>query len=383
MGSAPYIETMKTLDDTNVAGERVLLRIDANVPLSDDGRGTMLDDYRLKAIVPTIRYLLDHKAQVIVLSRLGRPKGKVVPELSLRPIYQHLGELLGEKISFINEPVASVKKRIDSEKSDLSGLENLRFYPEEEANSPEFAKQLASLGDIYVNDSFSEAHRSSASLVEITKYIDSCAGLVLEREYKVLTSLLRNPARPFCAIIGGAKIDDKLPAIKNLLDRVDCLLLGGGVANTFLAADGEEIGQSLVDRELIPAARELLKRGRGKIVLPTDVAKDDGQILDIGVKTAEAFGHYIAKAKTIFWSGNLGKTEDERFLGGSKTVARAIAESGATSVIGGGNTVELINKLGLASKMTFVSTGGSATLKLLAGEKLPAIEALASATVNS
>lgn len=368
---------MLSLESACVKGKKVLLRVDANVPLSEDSSGKIADDFRLRSIVPTINYLLGKEAKVIVLSRLGRPKGKVVPELSLGPIYQHLSALLGKKIIFWPEPPRELSSKAKLlKKGEVAGLENLRFYPEEEGGDKKFAADLAALAEIYVNESFSEAHRSSASLVEITELLPSYAGLLLDKEYRVLRTLLTHPARPFVAVIGGAKIADKLPAIKHLLDNVDQLLLGGGVANTFLAAQGEDVGSSLVDGEFTKEARKLIKRGRGKIILPIDSVKEDGAILDIGAETVQKYLKYIEKAKTVFWNGNLGMTEKKAFQQGSAVIARALADSPATSIIGGGNTIEFVNSLGLSKQMSFVSTGGSASLKLLAGEKLPALEAL-------
>lgn len=368
---------MLSLEEAPLESQRVLLRIDANVPLDEGASGKISDDSRLRAIVPTIHYLLGKKAKVIILSRLGRPEGKVVPELSLKPIYEHLSRLIDQKITFWPEhPKELAQRTLDLKNGEVVGLENLRFYPEEKASDEKFAIQLAALGDIYVNESFSESHRHSTSLVEITSHLPSYAGIQLEKEYRVLSNLLRHPARPFMAVIGGAKIADKLPACKGLIDNVDRLLVGGGVANTFLVAQGEYVGTSLVDKELIPEAGKLLKLGRGKIVLPSDSVKQGEAIYDIGSQTVKTFIGYLAKAKTVFWSGNLGVSEKSEFRNGSERIAQALAESPATTIIGGGNTVELINSLKLGQKMTFVSTGGSAALKLLAGGKLPAIEAL-------
>jgi len=368
---------MISIENVNVSNQRVLLRIDANLPLTNNAPAKIADDYRLQAIVPTIRYLVGNQAKVLILSRLGRPNGKRVAELSLEPIYRHLSDLLGQKITFWPEhPKELVKRSLGVKSGEIVGLENLRFYPGETGADRQFASMLARLGDIYVNESFSESHRHSASLVEITAFLPSYAGLLLEKEYYVLSNLLRHPARPFVAIIGGAKIADKLPACKKLIDNVDRLLVGGGVANTFLASQGEEVGTSLVDKDLLEEAKKLIKRGRGKIILPIDSVKQDEAIYDLGSQTVRVFLGFLKKAKTVFWNGNLGVTERAEFRYASERIARALADSPATTIIGGGNTAELINSLGLRQKMTFVSTGGGATLSLLAGEKLPAIEAL-------
>lgn len=370
---------MKFLEDAPLSGKRVLVRINIDVPIRGDKEPVVVDSFRLKAVLPTLHYLIDNRAKIVLLAHLGRPDGKEVRELSLRPVYLHLSALLKKPISFApklfsNATAEAVEKLGEGE---LLGLENLRFDPGEEKNSRTFAARLAHYGDLYVNDAFSVSHRSAASLVAITDLLPSYAGQLLEREYQVLSNLMKHPAKPYGAVIGGAKIEDKLPIIKQFLMRADWVLVGGGVANTFLKADGKvDIKNSLYDADRIEIAREILKKSRGKLILPTDYVWHEDKILDLGPNTIINYQRHLKSAQTVFWSGPLGKVEDEKFQKGSLEIARTIADVGATSVVGGGDTVGFINGQDLAKKFSFVSTGGSATLEFLGGRVLPGLKAL-------
>lgn len=366
---------MKNLAEATFSNRTVLLRLDLNIPLESLASSHAIP--RLTATLPTIQRLLNYQNRIIILSHLGRPRKKE-QRLSLKPIYRILADLLERPITFLpslfSPACAEAIKKMDDQA--IAGLENLRFDPGEESNSRTLARNLARYGQIYVNDAFGCAHRSSASLVAITEFLPSYAGLLLEKEYLTLTNLLRHPARPFVLIIGGAKIDDKLPVIRHLLPRADRILLGGGVANTFLAASGVEVKKSLVDRENLKTARDLQRRSRGKIILPTDYRWHDEKILDLGDETIGRYRHFLRGAKTIFWSGNLGYSEKEEFAVSSQAIARLLADLPATTIVGGGNTTQLLADLDLLNQISFVSTGGSAALRLLAGETLPGIEAL-------
>lgn len=366
---------MKTLEDISVNGKRVLVRIDANIPIVD---GKLTDTFRLSAVVPTIHFLLNRFAKVILVSHLGRPNGQADPALSLKFVYEELSRLLEQPIQFAPEIFSSATTTaIDNLKEgEIIGLENIRFDQGEEDNSRTFARNLSGYGDLFVNDALSVSHRAAASMVAITEFLPSYAGLLLEREYGVLTNLLRHPATPFVAIIGGAKIDDKLPVIQRLLQKADTVLVGGGVANTFLSASGVDIKKSLIDESCLEAAKQILKISKGQLILPTDFQWDADRILDIGPKTVAVFEGYIKRAKTIFWNGNLGKSEETEFATGSEAIAKMMAATDGTTVIGGGNTIEVCNRLGLLNDFSFVSSGGGATLELLAGRELPGVKAL-------
>lgn len=369
---------MRSLEDAPVSGKKVLLRLALDVPLSGGAEPLVLDDTRLKESLSTIHYLLNRQARVVIIGKLGRPHGQRQASLSLRPVYLHLSALLKKPIVFcptlLGERTAQAVESLKV--GEIVGLENTGFEKGEDDNSRTLAKQLAGYGDIYVNDAFSKVHRSEASTVAITEFLPSYAGLSLEKEYQTLTSLLRHPARPFVAVIGGAKAD-KLPVIGHLLHKADRILVGGGVANIFLAAEGRDVGSSVIETDYLDDAKAILRRSRGKIVLPTDDRRSTGgQIFDIGPETTSEFSRVIKGAKTIFWNGNLGKSEDEAFRAGSDGIARAIANSGATTIVGGGNTTEIINRLQLTAEISFISSGGGAALALLSGEKLPGITAL-------
>jgi phosphoglycerate kinase len=388
----------KTVKDVDVKGKRVLVRVDFNVPIAD---GAVTDDTRVRAALPTIRYLIDHGARVILCSHLGRPKGEPDPQYSLKPVRRVLQRLIGRNVAFSPETVGpeaeeAVSRMIDGE---ILMLENLRFYPGEKGNDPEFAKALAALADIYVNDAFGAAHRAHASTAGVADYLPAYAGLLLAREIETLTSMLSNPERPFVAILGGSKVSDKFGVIDKLLDVVDALIVGGGMAFTFLVAKGVDVGRSIVEPEWVEPAKEMLVKAEKngvELLLPVDFvladtfAEDaetriagreeipaDMMGLDIGPASTELFKHTISDAKTIFWNGPMGVFEMTPFETGTKEVALAVARNNrSVSVVGGGDSVAALKKFDLEERVTFVSTGGGASMKLLEGAKLPGLEAL-------
>jgi phosphoglycerate kinase len=388
-----------TLRDLDVRGKRVLVREDLNVPL-DKQSGAISDDTRLRAAVPTVRALLEAGAGVILLSHLGRPDGKPNPKLSLAPVARALSSLLGTEVRFVPDTVGEGATRAAAalRPGEVLLLENVRFHPEEEANDPGFARALAALGDVYVNDAFGTAHRAHASTAGIAAHLPSAAGLLMEKELAALGGVLESPKRPLVAMIGGAKISTKIGVLEHLLDRVEALLIGGGMANTFLKAQGKEIGRSLVEEDQVETAGALIRRAEGRgveLLLPVDVVvadkvepgtraetvpahkvPADRAIVDIGPQTAEAFGRVIARAGTIFWNGPMGVFEIPEFAAGTRRVAELIADSGAVSVIGGGESVAAVQQLGLADRMTHVSTGGGASMEFLEGRTLPGVAAL-------
>jgi len=394
-----------SIRDLSLNNHRVLMRVDFNVPLED---GRVVDDTRIRETLPTIEYALRHGARLVLVSHLGRPKGKPNPAMSLKPAAERLRMLLDKELAR-GENVGFCPECIGPEAEEMAGrleqgqtllLENLRFHPEEEANDPKFAKQLAGLADYYVNDAFGTAHRAHASTVGVTRFVQkSAAGLLMEKELQYLGKVLRHPERPFIAILGGAKVSDKIGVIRNLLDKVDVLIIGGGMAYTFLKAQGEPVGKSLVEEDKVELARQLLKEAKShklKFLLPTDhvVAEkidanaivqtvSSGHIpanmmaLDIGPKTIDSFTEEIARALTIVWNGPMGVFEVSPFAKGTFKVAHAIAENvGATSIVGGGDSVSAVNAAGVADKITHISTGGGASLEFLEGKKLPGVEAL-------
>lgn len=387
----------KTIQDVDVSGKRVLVRVDLNVPLSEDGK--VQDDTRIRAVLPTIKYLIDKKAKVILMSHLGRPKG-VEDKYRLGPVAASLSEFLGKKVQKLDETVSDNVESAAGNlvEGDVLLLENVRFNKGEKENDPEFARKLAKLADIYVNDAFGAAHRAHASVVGVAQYLPAVAGLLLAKEVDTLTHLLENPDRPFCAILGGNKVSDKIGVINRFLDIVDCLLTGGGMCFTFLKAKGLNIGRSVCENEELKHAKEMLKKAGANHVrfcLPVDVvvADDlsenashrvvpvedipDGWLgLDIGPKTAEAYRKVLENAKTIFWNGPMGVFEMKPFASGTKMVAESIANSGATTIVGGGDSDAALRKYDLEDKITFISTGGGASLKMLEGAPLPGIEAL-------
>jgi len=388
----------KTVRDLDVAGKKVLVRVDFNVPLND--KGEITDDTRITASLPTIQYLLEQKAAVILMAHLGRPKGQVKPELSLAPVAKHLGKLLGKKILFAPDCVGEAAQAAASKlkPGHILLLENLRFHKEEEKNDMEFAEKLASLADLYVNDGFGVSHRAHASVEGVTHFLPAAAGFLLEKEIQYVGQAVTNPLHPFVAIIGGAKVSDKIGVISNLLDKVDTLLIGGGMANTFLAAQGYKMGKSLVEEDKLDLAKELLakaKKNKVNMLLPTDLvmaaafAPDAEHVtekvknlnqaymaLDIGAETSKAYAEALADAKMIVWNGPMGVFEMDTFCKGTEAVAKAVAKSRATSIVGGGDSVAAIEKLGLAKRITHISTGGGASLEYLEGKVLPGVAAL-------
>ncbi|WP_293812810.1 triose-phosphate isomerase [uncultured Phascolarctobacterium sp.] len=388
----------KTVRDLDVAGKKVLVRVDFNVPLND--KGEITDDTRITASLPTIQYLLEQKAAVILMAHLGRPKGQVKPELSLAPVAKHLGKLLGKKILFAPDCVGEAAQAAASKlkPGHILLLENLRFHKEEEKNDMDFAEKLASLADLYVNDGFGVSHRAHASVEGVTHFLPAAAGFLLEKEIQYVGQAVTNPLHPFVAIIGGAKVSDKIGVISNLLDKVDTLLIGGGMANTFLAAQGYKMGKSLVEEDKLDLAKELLakaKKNKVNMLLPTDLvmaaafAPDAEHVtekvknlnqaymaLDIGAETSKAYAESLADAKMIVWNGPMGVFEMDAFCKGTEAVAKAVAKSRATSIVGGGDSVAAIEKLGLAKRITHISTGGGASLEYLEGKVLPGVAAL-------
>lgn len=387
---------MKFLGDIDIRNKRVLARVDFNVPLVKGDKIAPEGDWRIKATLPTIRYLLEQRAKIILLSHLGRPKGKVVEKLRLNPIAEKLEEFLGQTIIKLDRCFGQgvEQKANNLQQGEIILLENLRFYPEEEKNKPSFAKRLARLGEIYVNDAFSVSHRSHASVVGLPQYLPSCAGLLFEKEIKTLEKFLKEPKHPLLVIVGGAKISTKLKLIKHFLKKADRLILGGALANTILRARGFEVGRSVIEKEMVREARKLTLT-KDKVYLPTDAivstdisgraksrsvsidnVKEKELILDIGPETTRLFKEAISQAKMIIWNGPMGLFEVGEFNSGSAETAKAVARSPAFSVVGGGDTIVLLRQLNLFDKIDHVSTGGGAMLKFLAGEKLPGIEAL-------
>jgi phosphoglycerate kinase len=385
----------KTVRDVDVQGKRVLVRVDFNVPLDD---GKVSDDTRIRAALPTIRYLLDRDAAVILCSHLGRPNGKVVDSLRMDPVAKRLAELLDRPVKKMDDcigPEVEAAARA-AKPGDLILLENTRFHPEEKQNDPAFAAKLASLADLYVNDAFGSAHRAHASTEGVAHYLPAVAGLLMEKELEFLGDALASPKRPYVAILGGAKISDKIGVIENLLGQVDALLIGGGMANTFLKADGYDVAESLVEDGSLDTARDLLERAGNKLVLPVDVTVADRfdadafsqvvsvgevppkwRILDIGPRTLELFQERLAGARTVVWNGPMGVFEFPKFALGTEAVARMLAAlPDATTIIGGGDSAAAIEHAGLADQMSHISTGGGASLEFLEGKTLPGVAAL-------
>ena len=389
---------IKTIRDFDLEGKRVFIRVDFNVP-QDKKTGKITDDTRIKASLPTINLALEKKARVILASHLGRPKGKVAKEYSLFNVAERLSELISKDVTFPEDCIGDGVKKIvkEMQPGQVVLLENLRFHPEEEANDPAFSEKLASLCEIYINDAFGTAHRAHASTVGMTKFVtEKGVGLLMEKELEYLGKLLEAPEVPFVAILGGAKVSDKIPVISNLLGKVNQVLVCGAMAYTFLLAKGASAGKSLVEEDKVALAKEILERAQSRnvrIFLPVDhvVAKAlepnaatqvveqipaDMMALDIGPKTIELYKKQIGKAKTIFWNGPAGAFETPPFDKGTMELAKAVAGSGAMSVIGGGDSVSAVNKAGVADKITHISTGGGASLEFLEGQELPGVAAL-------
>jgi phosphoglycerate kinase len=384
----------KSVTDIDVKGKRVLVRVDYNVPIKD---GKVGDDTRIQAAMPTLKYLLEHGAAVILCSHLGRPKGGPDPKFSLRPVAEHLSNLLGKPVAFAEDCIGpKAEKAAQALKPDeVLLLENTRFHPEEEKNDPEMSKKLASLAEIYVNDAFGSAHRAHASTEGVARYLPAVAGFLLEKEIRYLGQAIADPKRPFIAILGGAKISDKIGVIRNLLTKADQILIGGGMANTFFKAQGYPVGDSLVENEALETARQLIAEGMARMRLPVDVVigdkfAEDAQskvmdmgpvpegwrILDIGPKTVAAYSKTVGGAGTVVWNGPMGVFEFPKFAKGTFDLAKAVANSGATSIVGGGDSVAAVTESGLADKITHISTGGGASLEMLEGLTLPGVAAL-------
>lgn len=384
----------KTIKDIEVNGKKVLVRVDFNVPLKDGGVG---DDTRIQAALPTINYLLDKGAAVILCSHLGRPKGDPDPAYSMKPVADYLGGLVTAPVKFSSETVGSGAEKMAAElkPGEILVLENTRFYAGETKNDPEMSKRLASLADVFVNDAFGSAHRAHASTVGVTDYLPAVAGFLLEKEIQFLDTAIDDPKRPFVAILGGAKVSDKIGVIKNLLTKADSVLIGGGMANTFFKAQGYPVGDSLVEDEALETAKELVNVGGAKLRLPVDMViadkfdndaatqvvdagpvPDGWRILDIGPKTVENYSKTVSDAGTVVWNGPMGVFEMSNFAKGTFEIAQAIADSHAISIIGGGDSAAAIQESGLADKITHISTGGGASLEMLEGILLPGLTAL-------
>ncbi len=389
----------KTISDIDVLGKRALCRVDFNVP--QDDKGDITDDTRIRAALPTIQYLVEHGARVVLVSHLGRPKG-VTPKYTLAPVAVRLSQLLGQKVELLPDCVGeATEKAVNSlTNGQVVLLENVRFYPEEEQNDPAFAAKLANLADIYVNDAFGTAHRAHASTEGVAHILPGVAGFLMQRELDYLGSALDEPKRPFVAILGGAKVKDKIGVIRQLLQKVDTLIVGGGMAYTFLKAQGYEIGNSLLDTSNIDFCKEILEKANGRILLPVDVVTtdhnpfSDGEAAcnttvvsaksipsdregaDIGPETVELFKKTIDMAGTVVWNGPMGIFEFEKFASGTRAIADALSKSNAITIIGGGDSAAAVQQMGFADKMTHISTGGGASLEFLEGKPLPGVNAL-------
>ncbi len=382
----------QTVRDVDVHGKRVLVRVDFNVPLRE---GRIVDDTRIRAALPTLRYLLERGARIIVATHLGRPEGKRDAKLSLRPVADRLAELAGRPVTLAEDCVgpAAEHAAADLMPGQILLLENVRFHAEEEQNDPEFSRRLAALADVYVNDAFGAAHRAHASTAGVARYLPAVAGFLMEKELASLGGLLGAPARPFLAIIGGAKVSTKLAVLESLLGRVDAIAIGGAMANTFFLAKGYQVGRSLAEPDQVDAARRILGSAK-HILLPEDVVVapslgagegrvvavgtqlGDAMIVDVGPRTLARLAEEVRAAKTVFWNGPLGYFENPAFASGTRRVAELLASSGATTVVGGGESVQAVEEAGVAKRLTHVSTGGGASLELLEGRELPGVAAL-------
>jgi phosphoglycerate kinase len=384
----------KTIRDIDVKGKKVLVRVDFNVPTKD---GVVGDDTRIRAALPTINYLLDHGAAVILCSHLGRPKGGPDPKYTMKPVAEYLAKLMGKPVAFASDCIGPEAEKAAAalKPGGILLLENTRFHPEEEANDMGMAKQLASLADLFVNDAFGTAHRAHASTEGVTHFLPGVAGFLMEKEIQYLGQAIAEPKRPFVTIMGGAKISDKIGVIKNLLKKADAILIGGGMANTFFKAQGYPVADSLVEDEALETAKELLKEGGQKLRLPVDVVladkfdaeantktmavgpiPDGWRIMDVGPETVKAYAKVIEGAGTVVWNGPMGVFEMPKFAAGTFGIAKAVAASKAVTIIGGGDSVAAIQQSGLSDKITHISTGGGASLEMLEGLELPGVAAL-------
>ena len=388
----------KTVEDIDVAGKRVLVRCDFNVPF--DGEGNISDPKRINEAMKTIKYLVDHKAKVILCSHLGRPKGEFNMKYSLAPVAAYLSKALGQEVKMAKDVIGESAKSIAASLQDgeVELLENVRFHKEEEKNDPAFAKELASMAEIYVNDAFGTAHRAHASTAGVADYLPAVCGYLIQKEISIMGGALADPKRPFVAILGGAKVSDKIGVINNLIDKVDTLIIGGGMAYTFMKSLGYSIGTSICEDDKVEMAKDMMAKAKEKGVaflipedtviadkydanaeskiVPSDSIPDDWMGLDIGPKTREKFAAAIKNAGTVVWNGPMGVSEWEKFAAGTIAVANAVAESGAISIIGGGDSAAAVEKLGFADKITHMSTGGGASLEFLEGLVLPGIACL-------
>ena len=389
----------KTVRDIDVTGKRVLVRVDFNIPLDGETRA-ILSDSRIRASLPTIQYLIDHRARIVLCSHLGRPGGKVDEQLRMRPVAERLSQLIELPVQVVSDCVdKEVRNKVRLlREGEILLLENLRFHPEEEANEPHFAQELASLADIYVDDAFGTAHRIHASTVGVTKYLPAVAGFLIQKEVDCIQELLSEPSHPFACLLGGAKINDKIRLIRNILQVVDVLLIGGAMATTFLKAQGLSVGQSLVDNGSLGLARELLQETKDndiRLLLPVDEVVVDkvkrnapskvvtisrvpseGYIVDIGPQTCQLFCNELKKSRSVMWNGPMGISEIADFAKGTRCIATCLSNIDAITVIGGGSSAEAVDEMGLTERMTHVSTGGGASLELLKGCPLPAVQAL-------
>ena len=388
----------KTVKDIDLKGKKVFVRCDFNVPMDENQNIT--DNTRIKAALPTIKYLLEQNCKIILASHLGRPKGEVKPEFSLKPVAKELSKLLGKEVIMANDVIGedATTKAENLKEGEIMLLENVRFHREETDNDPEFAKKLASMAEVFVNDAFGTAHRAHASTTGIADYIPGVAGFLIEKELKFLGNAINNPERPFVAILGGAKVSDKIGVIDSLLDKVDTLMIGGGMAYTFFKAQGYNVGNSLCEVEKTDLALEAMEKAKSKgvkLLLPIDTKigkefkpdtesktvawteiPDEWEGFDIGEKTIEMFKNELQSAKTVIWNGPLGLFEFDQFAIGTNEIAKTLADLDATTIIGGGDSAAAVTKAGLADKMTHISTGGGASLEFLEGKKLPGIECL-------
>ncbi len=388
----------KTVEDIDVTGKKVLVRCDFNVPINAEGQIT--DETRINGALPTIKYLLDHQAKLILCSHLGRPKGEFKPEFSLAPVAKRLSEILGREVKMAKDVIGDSAKELTSnmKDGDIVMLENVRFHKEETQNDPAFAKELASMAEIFVNDAFGTAHRAHASTAGVAAYLPAVCGFLIQKEIEVMGAALDHPEHPFVAILGGAKVSDKINVIENLLDKVDALIIGGGMAYTFLKAKGYSIGNSICEDDKLDLAKDIMEKAEQKGVelllpvgsiigdkfaadanakyVPSDAMPDGWMGLDIGSITVDKFSKVIRRAKTIIWNGPMGVFEFPRFAEGTKAIAKVVAETDATTIIGGGDSVAAVQQLGYADKMTHISTGGGASLEFLEGKELPGIACL-------